>query len=294
MRKINSLLFAATFSGMLFSCGGGNDQSTSSSLTDEKPAETVTQPPAETASDQPQVEEQKAEEETAICLWGSVGLRETSDPKSKYLTSIKFGELVTFLGEKKEDGKRTYIKIKSSDGQIGWANEYLFAVDAQRGVVTKEMRIYSKPDFMTKTDKKLAMGEVVAILNNPDIDGFKEVVGKEKATKGWVKSSSTGLSTEQIDLELVGEWKRINDTKDNAAQRVLAQEILDNADYSTSSFYVDLQERFGAEAQVQKIIDEETEEETAEIKEIIEEEISEEQGEEATQSPAPELAPDEL
>ena len=123
----------------------------------------------ETAQESKQVqkaEEQKPVEQTTatVCLWNNLPLRQKADNTSKFLASISLGETVAWTGDSAPDAsnkKREFIKIKLSDGTVGWANRYCLVTNAKTAVVKQKTDVYKRPDQLTITGQKLQPMKIV-------------------------------------------------------------------------------------------------------------------------------------
>jgi SH3-like domain-containing protein len=177
-------------------------------------------------------------QDAAICLWGVAGLREQpgrGGSVNDYLTSIYFGERVEMLGESEEveRERRTYIKIRLSDGQEGWVHQYLFAENATLGAITQEAKIYRRPDLMTLKDDVFEIGEIVAVSQQKD-DWIK-VSGKEKRKSGWIKGTSM-ISRQEEDVVVAVLYQRALQMSNPRHQLKELLSIVNNPDYSNAIF----------------------------------------------------------
>ena len=174
----------------------------------------------------------------AVSLWDNGGIREEPGKDGKWITSVSFGETVTYLDEKKdveESGKtRTYIKVKLSDGKEGWANEYLYAMNAELGVVVKPASIYKRPEMTTITDKSFEAGDVIAVMNSEG--DFMEVVGYKKQKQGWIMGSDN-ISTDANDVSVAVLYSKAIAESNAKKREEKLQQIVDNSAFSGSMFF---------------------------------------------------------
>ena len=111
MKRIGSLLLLPLVIIFLQSCGG-EETSTKTTTSNEETA---------ASDDVMEVEDDAADQ--AVCLWGTVGLRENPGrgKDAKYITGITFGEVVELTGEEEtiyEGGKeRNYLEKPLTDGK---------------------------------------------------------------------------------------------------------------------------------------------------------------------------------
>ena len=126
----------------------------------------------------------------AICLWEAAGLR-AKPGRSKsieYIEAVLLGERVVVLPDEPqrvEREKRTYIRVKLSDGKIGWVHNYLFGVDAHLAAIKKTTNIFRRPDPMMLKDHPFEAGEFVAVIEEKG--EWLKVVGKERKKVGWIQ-----------------------------------------------------------------------------------------------------------
>lgn len=140
------------------------------------------------------VKTQSSDRTYAICIYDKAGLRVeptqkryTSEGKDNYLETIRYGEMVEYLGETQEvEKERTiYMKVRLQDDQEGWAFEYAFEKDADRGAMIKASPLYRRPDLMTLRDDTLKPGEIVAVIQRQG--DWLQVSGRNKGKKGWIQ-----------------------------------------------------------------------------------------------------------
>lgn len=172
----------------------------------------------------------------AVSLWNKAGLREEAGRSAKYITTVNFGELVTSMGEEEEieSEDRTYIKVRLADGQEGWVNKYLLAVDAMRAVAVEDIQVYRRPDLTTMTDDVFEEGEIFAVLTG-DRDDWVEVVGKERKKKGWIQTVTSKYETDEIDVTVAILLDRAMDESNPTAREEALSRIADNPSFSMSS-----------------------------------------------------------
>ncbi|MEO0471945.1 MAG: SH3 domain-containing protein [Bacteroidota bacterium] len=216
------LLFSLAF---MIACGGENTEQA---------------PSAEAAADSPETEASAASAvpapaaKQAICLWPQVGLRDKAGRKdAEYLTGISFGEKVELLGESVEvaEEKRTYIKVRLSDGKEGFVNSYLFAEDAERMVATSEIDVYKRPDLTTFKGDKIKRGQLVALTNNQE-GNWTELMALERKPSGWVQSTDN-LSSDEIDVTVAVLYGRAMQ-QSGAKRQKLLDDIAANSTFAAS------------------------------------------------------------
>ncbi|MEM9984617.1 MAG: SH3 domain-containing protein [Bacteroidota bacterium] len=229
MKKIFIYLLAMGLVLFAASCG---EESADPSIEEEQ-ATAETDGAAETAN-------QRVDDGTslAVSLWNLAGLRDKPGrgKEAEYITSINFGELVTYLGESEEieKEKRTYAKVELVDGKVGWVNEYLLAVDAMRAVAIEDIEVYTRPDLTTYKGKKFKKGDIFAVLNG-DRDDWVEVLGKEKDITGWVMNDEAKFKTGEIDVTVAILMDRAMDLDDPKAKEEALKNIAENSTFSSSA-----------------------------------------------------------
>lgn len=178
-------------------------------------------------------------EQIGICIWDKAGLRKSPGKKGDYLTPVVFGERVTLLGEQQEIASedRTYIKIRLSDDQEGWVNQYLFAENASLAVVMGPTKIFRRPDVMTLKEETLERGEIVAATEV--IGNWLKVIGEERKKSGWVQAIDN-LSTYEDDILVAQRYQAAMKKGEPYAQRKALQTLVDDFGASGSSLMKDV------------------------------------------------------
>lgn len=176
----------------------------------------------------------------AVCIWNKLALRETAHPKGKYLTAISVGETLEYLGQDSVTEKRTYASVRLNDGKEGWVLKDFLAIDAKPGTATEDFNIYSRPDLLTKTDKKFLKMDIIASIETEGewmkIKGRR--TGADWMDEGWVKSQN--ISFEAVDIA-TAKFAKEALAKDSEEDKMTAiQELLDNTDLSSSIFMEEL------------------------------------------------------
>lgn len=187
------------------------------------------------------VEENVVSESPAVCVWDKLAVRDTPGDKGKWVTSISLGESLKYHGLDSVVGKKTYGKITLNDGQQGWARTDLIVIEAKPAVVTNDTDIYTRPDLLTKSDKKFSAMDIVAMKSSQDTWG--EIRGKRSEgswiDEGWVKTSN--LSFEPVDIATAKFASKAMKIKNEEAKLKALQDILENVDLSSSKFITDIE-----------------------------------------------------
>ncbi|WP_024740734.1 SH3 domain-containing protein [Tenacibaculum maritimum] len=223
-------VFIAIMSVAIFitSCDKGN----TSKKTSEKRIE------KEVEKEDPIDEKKSRKSSAAICLLDRLSVRETPEPKGKWLTSMSLGEKVMLLGEETTEPKtkKLYYKVKLSDGKKGWTPARFLAVSEKVGVMLEEASVYKRPELLTKTDKKYSVMDIIAVVENQN--DWLKVKGKRAKGKyieeGWIKSSN--FSESAVDIAMA-KFANMALGKETMTERIKAlEEVLENNDLSSSAF----------------------------------------------------------
>lgn len=224
MKKTIIYAFLIASSSLFIACGGSEEKK--SSLIQE---ETTTNSSKEENSVVEKIEEKKV---IAIALWNA-SIKNAAGKEGKWVASYKYGENLILLGEEEKNGKRTEVKVRTSEGKEGWTSDYLIAQESKFAVITENTVIYSKPTPIGVSKEKLKVGDFVAIYNE-EMNGYHEFHGKEKKVKGWIKR---GYSFNETDIEVAILRQHILDEKDEERKALLIEEVKMNENYQSSSFY---------------------------------------------------------
>ncbi|PWJ40152.1 SH3 domain-containing protein [Sediminitomix flava] len=173
--------------------------------------------------------ENQVTEAPAVCIWDGISLREGASADSKWLGSISLGESVTYLGLEEVDTlskkKRSYYKVRLSDGKEGWSSIYGIALNAKPGVLVEESIIHKRPDALTASTKSFNLGEFIAVKDIKT--GWVEVVGAEGKKSGWIKNQGIKEESEEVAAAIL-----INKKFGSVAK-------LENADVETLKSYLE-------------------------------------------------------
>jgi hypothetical protein len=201
----------------------------------------------------------------AVCIWDKVSVREAAGEKAKWLTSLSIGESLTYMNIDSLVNNKTYSKILLNDAKQGWARKEFLVIDAKPAVVLGDIALYSRPDLLTKTDKKFSMMDIISSIEKHD--DWMNVKGKRSEGKwiedGWVKAQH--ISFEAVDIAAAKFAKEALAMTDQEAKINAIHEIINNPDLSSSKFISDL------EILIKELSA------TEELSEIIEEGINQEQ-----------------
>lgn len=180
----------------------------------------------------------KSTGDDAICLLDKLSVRETPTAKGKWVTSMSLGEKVAYTGEQHTDSitKKDYVKVRLIDGKEGWARAPFIAVNGKVAVMLENTNTYKRPDLLTKTNNKYSPMDIIAVMSTQD--DWIQVKGKRGEGRyieeAWVKSSN--ISEKQIDIA-VAKFAGLAMSKETMTERIKAlEEIVNNADFSSSTF----------------------------------------------------------
>lgn len=183
-----------------------------------------------------------------VCLWDQLTIKDSPHVSGKYLTSVKMGEKFYDLGETKLDEeskeKIEYIKVKLSDGTIGWVQNRFVASNAMPVVFTTQSNIYKRPDVLTKTEKYFHLFDIAGAFEYSDDYKWMRVKGKPADqnwfSDGWIKTEN--ISTYSPDLVAAALYKEALLEKDSKKHANKLKEIADNPLLESSVFISKLKE----------------------------------------------------
>ena len=177
----------------------------------------------------------------AVCIWDKVSVRESAGEKAKWITSLSIGESLTYMNVDSTIDKKTYSKVLLNDAKEGWTRKEFLVVDAKPAVVLGDIALYSRPDLLTKTDKKFSMMDIIASIESQD--DWMNVKGKRSEGKwiedGWVKAQH--ISFEAVDIATAKFAKQALSIEDQDKKIEAINEIINNPDLSSSKFIADLE-----------------------------------------------------
>jgi hypothetical protein len=184
-----------------------------------------------------------SQEAKAICIWDKASLVDKPEKAGKWLSSVSLGESVVFLNETIEettDRKRTFHKVRLSDGKEGWVQGEFVVPNATGAAVTETTVIYSRPNLTSVSKNSFEPFDIIAVLSEKD--GWVEVVGKRKTgtwiDKGFIKHKAYSQSEKDIAVAIyVSRALAKTKTEEKVAE---LQKIQNNADLSGSSFDVQI------------------------------------------------------
>ncbi len=182
----------------------------------------------------------------AICLWSSVSLKETPSLKGKYKNIMYLGEKAVFMGETVTDSAdkkniRDFIKIKLTDGTLGWVQANMMSVGTKPFVLKEKSKIYKRPDILSAGKDEFERMQFVVITENQG--EWAKIKGKKKTDTwfkdGWIKTEK--LIDSEVDISVAILVERALLKEDSEQKMEALQEILDNPDLSASIFIEDVQ-----------------------------------------------------
>ena len=174
---------------------------------------------------------------STTCVWPMVGLNDLPGRNARRLGSVYYGETVMRLGDEavvKSEG-RSYIKVQSQDGQIGWVQEYLFIEQGGPVVLLRDADVFLKPGSATTTtgDKFLA-GELLIFKNFDAENGWVEVVGMEKYREGWVRGIDI-VSVDESDIQISKLLMEARQQTNNSDRKRQLEEIRNQPGFASSA-----------------------------------------------------------
>lgn len=182
----------------------------------------------------------------AICVYEGLSVRNKPSKEGKWLTKMSLGEKITYLQEDVIDSlsKKSYSKIKLTDGKEGWTQSRFIVIDGKVGVLVEDASVYRRPDLLTKTDKKYSEMDIIAIQKVQD--DWMHVKGKrsegEYVEEGWIKSSN--ISNSDIDIATAKFTLSALSSKGSMSEQIEElQKIVNNSDLSSSKFIPIIEEK---------------------------------------------------
>ena len=228
LKSLLGLLLIAIFT---LSCGGNGSKDNDENDDTLSTSEAVQSAPAD---------------ESAICLWSSLTLKETPDAKGKYKNTIYMGEKTIFLKETVIDStdkknKREYIKIRLSDGSEGWVQSNLMAVGAKTYVLRDKTKLYKRPDILSAGKDEFDKMQFVVVTEEQG--EWAKVKGKKLSDgwfkEGWIKTDKLLDNDIDVTVAILAQRAMLKDTDEKKVEAL--QEIVDNSDFSSSIFVSDVQ-----------------------------------------------------
>jgi hypothetical protein len=226
---LKTLLFVALISVLTYSCGGDSkndeDDSDSTAAVDE-----IKNAPAD---------------ETAICIWSSLVVRETPSLKGKYKSTMNLGEKAIFLKESAVDSSnkkspKEFIKIKLTDGSQGWVQSTFMAVGAKTYVLKDKTKLYKRPDILSAGKDEFDKMQFVVVTE--DQGEWVKIKGKKTADtwfkEGWIKTDRLIDSEVDVTVAILAERAMLKETDEKKTEAL--KEIVDNPDLSSSIFISDV------------------------------------------------------
>ena len=180
-----------------------------------------------------EVEETK--EYPSVCIWDDASVRAKPTVKSQRVSALALGEKVVWLGKAEldpADNKRNYLKIRLSDGSLGWASEMAVVTKANPAAVVKEAPLCIRPDLLTVTEAKMESMDIIAVTNTEG--EWLEIVGEEKQKRGWIQSQLVSLKDEDVVLALLA--RKVLAVEDVELKKEKMESMLDNPVFTSSVF----------------------------------------------------------
>ncbi len=227
MNNLKLFLFGFLMIG-LFLTGCGGDESSSDDSSDD----------TEEVMDDDIEGNTIGDEDIAASTWEGHSLREEPSSKGKWMASISFGEEMELLGETEKGEKRTYEKVRLSDGQEGWVRDDLIHKGGKMGAITNGTQIYKRPSISNISDKEIDVATVVVVKQKKD--EFTEFIAKnDKANnraRGWVLGESI-ITTKEIDIAVAVQLSKAINEGNPVKKKDMLNRIIDNSSYEESMFY---------------------------------------------------------
>lgn len=180
----------------------------------------------------------------AVCVFDRASLKETPEEKGKWMESLSIGEKCEYLDDTKEDnsGKKPvkYYKVRLQGGKEGWVQANLMALNSKPAAINQDADVYSRPDLLTKVNKKYGKMDIVAVTATQG--DFIEVTGKRRDGKwietGWIKA--TNVTYSDVDIAVAKFGSKALQIAEPEKQKEAINEILNNTDFANSIFISEL------------------------------------------------------
>ena len=243
------------FAVFFYSCGGEENQESEETDDMEEMEET---------GDSGEPEDYNVQELPIVCMWSKVSLKKEPTSKGKWVTTIYLGETATYLGITEKDTTlakgKDYAKIELIDGTTGWVDVRFMAIDAQPYVVKDVSKLYKRPDILTGTKKEYEKMQFVVVLETKG--EWMKVKGKRSQdgwfSEGWMKANH--LINSDIDISVAILASRAMTIGDKEKKIEALNEIIDNSDFSGSSFIKDISSIVFDLSQEEEAVEESSEE----------------------------------
>lgn len=134
-----------------------------------------------------------------VCIIENTSLRAEPSTKGKWTSSLALGETVKLEGapiKDTADPKVEYIKVKLSDGTIGYASTWCIVRGAYVGVIQKPTKIYKRPDLLAESSQQFDLMNIVAV--EEEKDNWIRVIGEGRAKSGWIQSEAIRKDKEDV------------------------------------------------------------------------------------------------
>jgi Bacterial SH3 domain len=185
-------------------------------------------------------------------LWNSAALREKPGKDARLLTSLSFGETVESLEEEAfiKEENRSYLKVRSHDGKVGWVHAYLFVKGGALAVVLGDARIYKRPatpSSITSTD--FTPGELV--VADAVAGEWVSLSGLEKKKSGWINGLDY-ITLEPAEVEMAALIQEAAREKDLTKRRQRLELLMAAAQSSAPALLPVIRTQLTAAAQPQE------------------------------------------
>ena len=116
------------------------------------------------------------------------------------------------------------------------------ALDATPQVIKSNTKLYKRPDILTAGTKEFDRMQFVAVIEMQE--GWMKVkakkIGSGWFSEGWVKSSNLTSSELDVAVAILAERAMSNAEKNKKIDGL--NEIIENSDFSSSQFIIDVEE----------------------------------------------------
>jgi hypothetical protein len=178
-----------------------------------------------------------------VCILDGTGVRSEPNKTGEWLTSLQVGETVKLKsGPIKDpaDPKTEYIKVKLSDGKVGFASTWCIIQGSYVGVIQDQTIIYKRPDLLAETAQKFELMEIVAV--QAEQEDWLQVVGEKRTKTGWIMKESIRKGKEDVVTAVL--LRKATRGKESTLTQTEMEEIITKLPYPDNYFATKMMEKF--------------------------------------------------
>jgi hypothetical protein len=178
-----------------------------------------------------------------VCILTDTAVWSEPSKKAKWLSGLALGETVTLDGQPvkdRTDSKTEYIKIKLSDGTVGYANTWCIVCGSYAGVVKTAVKVYKRPDLLAEAGQNLEIMQIVAVEEEKGT--WVRITGESRAKSGWIDKSS--ITNEKADVVTAVLVRKALNGKENSMTKEEMEKVVDGLPYKDNYFAKKVMEKF--------------------------------------------------